>query len=194
MNKSVIAGVVVIIALLVAGYFSGYLGFLGGENLPFLARQPDSPIIIFEGLQLSSPVLLIDIFEGYGGTYEAEPNLMVPAFFFKVVKNRYVLAAAPGIISTTDHFLGGKQIKIASGDYQVSILVMNATLDITENSYIGPSVPLGKVNENVPGTEANLVIFVKNNSDTSYVNVTNYLGYVNISTNKNILYVSQNSS
>ncbi len=173
MNKSVIAGVVVIIALLVAGYFSGYLGFLGGERtltIVPISRSPDA-----EEFVVSPPISLDYVRSTFVGTVEAEPGVFAEAAYFTTLdRPSEIKAPSPGIATISPHFSGGTVIAIDSDNYTTFILMNNPELLISNGDYIGAAIPIANVKEKIPNTDSEIIIYALNKTNWSYVNLYYY--------------------
>ena len=176
MNKLLVAGVVVVAVLLVAGYFGGYLVFFkGGVEQEKGQQEEREVIVVIDGLILSAPTTHDRIEKSHAGSFEAEPGLVVPAFFYDVGMDGTVIAPSPGTVYVGKHFTGLDQLRLRSGDYDVYILLNNALIMANDSLTTGPALPLAVVGQEIEkADETNLVLYVKNLSDGQYLNISEH--------------------
>jgi len=170
MNKFVVSGIVVVVALLVGGYFSGYaLFFKGGE------KESLSSTIEIDQLYLSLPVSQKRLTRSYAGEFEAEPGFFVPALFYEVLPNTKVISPTIGTVSLERYFNNADKIKINSGDYDFFVVLRNSIIEVENGAQIGAAMPLAEVfNFNVPGASTNIVLFIRNNTNGEYINASTH--------------------
>lgn len=179
MNKFAVSVIVVVAALLIAGFFGGYFIFFKDKNEQLISGQEANaqsfPAIINEPIMhLSAPVLPNSIVRAFPGVVRDSENTTVPAFFYDVPEGSQLIASFPGVVQIKNHFLNAEKLMITDKDYDIFILLSGAQIQAEHGSYAGLAESLGTTGTKLPENNANVAMYVRNNKNGNYIDIREF--------------------